>query len=70
MCKTRKPSGVTQPVPQPPPPRDLVDFYLRWPEFRAIAAHVAKRRCMSHAEREVLTWLVQLADRVGPRDLV
>jgi hypothetical protein len=70
MCKTRKPSGESQPTPQPLPPRDLIDFHLRWPEFRTVAERVTERGCMSHPEREVIAWLLQLADRVGPRDLV
>lgn len=70
MCKTSKAAGTEQPAVQPPPPRDLSDFHLRWPEFRAIAARVAERRCMSASEREVMTWLLRLADRVGPRDIV
>ncbi|CAH1665865.1 conserved hypothetical protein [Hyphomicrobiales bacterium] len=51
------------------PPRDLADFYLRWPEFRIVASEIAERETLSRTEREVMTWLLRLADRVGPRDL-
>jgi len=52
------------------PPRDLADFYLRWPEFRVVAAEIAERETLSATELEVMKWLLRLADRVGPRDLV
>lgn len=50
-------------------PRDLADFHLRWPEFRMLATAVAARKELSGAERKIVRWLIQLADRVGPRDL-
>lgn len=52
------------------PPRDLADFYLRWPEFRIVAAEIMERQALSVTEREVMMWLLRLADRVGPRDLI
>ncbi|QEL23733.1 hypothetical protein FQV39_14930 [Bosea sp. F3-2] len=51
------------------PPRDLADFYLRWPEFRIVATEIAERETLSATEQEVMKWLLRLADRVGPRDL-
>lgn len=50
------------------PPRDLADFYLRWPEFRIVAAELSKCDLLNETEKDVLEWLVRLADRVGPRD--
>lgn len=66
MCK----QAMQPPSPPPPhPPKDLADFHLRWPEFRSIGAQVAENACMSDMQREVVIWLLRLADRVGPRDL-
>ncbi|MGL4438431.1 MAG: hypothetical protein ACRCUE_04105 [Bosea sp. (in: a-proteobacteria)] len=51
------------------PVRDVADFHLRWPEFRTdILALVAKGE-LTPAQRETLRWLVQMADRIGERDL-
>jgi hypothetical protein len=50
-------------------PRDVVDFYLRWPEFRAIAAATAEHEDLGPYEREVVRWLIRLADRIGHQDL-
>ncbi len=53
----------------PRAPRDVLDFHLRWSEFRALACSVAERPDLSEPERAVVRWLTELADRVGPRDL-
>jgi hypothetical protein len=53
----------------PRAPRDVLDFHLRWSEFRALACSVAERSELSEQERDVVRWLTELADRVGPRDL-
>jgi hypothetical protein len=66
---TKKTSGAGFQSPTAMP-RDLADFHLRWPEFRMLAAAVAARGELSGAEREVVRWLIQLADRIGPRDLL
>jgi hypothetical protein len=50
-------------------PSDLIDFYRRWPEFRATAAALTERRDLSPVERETLRWLIKLADRVGEYDI-
>jgi hypothetical protein len=50
-------------------PRDVADFHLRWPDFRAIATATAEREDLSSHEREVVRWLIRLADRVGRQDL-
>ncbi len=69
LNRNNTPSG---PAPQvaTTPPRDLVDFHLRWPEFRTLAARVAENKNLAASEREIVQWLLRLADRVGPRDLV
>jgi hypothetical protein len=51
------------------PPRDLIDFYRRWPEFREIAAALAHRADLSAAQRDTVNWLILLVDRIGERDL-
>jgi hypothetical protein len=51
------------------PPSDLIDFYRRWPEFRASAAALAERRGLSPIERATVKWLIVLADRIGDHDL-
>jgi hypothetical protein len=53
----------------PTMPRDLPDFHLRWREFRHCAEALMQRPHLSPAERELVGWLVKLADRVGQQDL-
>lgn len=49
--------------------RDVVDFHLRWREFRSIAVGAAGNTVLKPDERGVIEWLVALADRVGERDV-
>jgi hypothetical protein len=51
------------------PPRDLLDFYRRWPEFREIAVALTRRAELSPDERKTINWLVLLVDRIGERDI-
>ena len=51
------------------PPRDLIDFYRRWSEFRGIAVSLAARADLSAVQRETVEWLILLVDRVGERDI-
>jgi len=51
------------------PPRDLIDFYRRWADFRDVATRLAGRADLSPLQRATLNWLVLLADRVGENDL-
>lgn len=53
----------------PEPPRDLVDFHLRWEEFRPLADSAVACRALSREERDTIRWLVMLADRVSARDI-
>ena len=50
-------------------PRDLIDFYRRWPEFRETAVALGQRGDLSPIQRETLKWLVLLADRIGEHDI-
>ena len=45
------------------PINDLLDFYDRWPSLRG------SMQALSESQRETLSWLILLADRVGPADL-
>jgi hypothetical protein len=54
----------------PAPARDLIDFHLRWREFRPYAIRVLDRDGLSAAETETLRALVDLADRVRDHDLL
>jgi hypothetical protein len=49
--------------------RDLADFHMRWLDFRPQALEIAGRPVLSDEQRELIMWLVHLADRIGPRDL-
>lgn len=51
------------------PVQDLADFYISWPQLRCHCASILERPDLSKDERDVLTWLQALADRIGPEDL-
>jgi hypothetical protein len=53
----------------PRPARDLADFHLRWSEFRPLAVEAKNSPEMSDPQRETLTWLIALSDRIGEGDL-
>lgn len=59
-------STRTQP---PADPGDLIDFYLRWREFRDVAEGLAAKRALSAQERRVARWLIAMMDRISIRDL-
>ncbi|MGL4237809.1 hypothetical protein, partial [Tabrizicola sp.] len=69
MTKDKKHSKPTLTEAVPLPVRDVADFHLRWPEFRATALEIADLDTLSAAQKETLRWLVRLADRVGAGDL-
>jgi hypothetical protein len=50
-------------------PRDLIDFYRRWPDFRHSAIGLAERSDLSPLERQTVHWLVLLVDRISDHDL-
>ncbi|MEM1237589.1 MAG: hypothetical protein AAGI10_11500 [Pseudomonadota bacterium] len=52
------------------PIEDLADFYTQWPSLRGVVERVIASESLSDEEREVVTWLKLLADRVGPQDIV
>lgn len=49
--------------------RDVADFHLRWPEFRPIAKALCRNPALSDVEADTLAWMVELLDRIGPRDV-
>jgi hypothetical protein len=51
------------------PPRDLIDFFKRWSEFRETAIALAQRAGLSPEERMTLDWMTLLIDRIGERDI-
>jgi len=50
-------------------PRDLIDFYRRWPDFRLTATHLVDRPELSAQERQTVHWLILLVDRISEHDL-
>ena len=62
-------SATGQECGNPAPARDLIDFHLRWPEFRPYAIDILGRPGLSDAEAETLRALIDLADRVRENDL-
>jgi hypothetical protein len=50
-------------------PRDLIDFYRRWPDFRQTAACLVDRSDLSSEERLTIHWLILLVDRISEHDL-
>ncbi len=49
--------------------KDLMDFFLRWPEFKDTAAEIATLPNLSNRQQVVIHWLIVLADRIGQADL-
>jgi hypothetical protein len=54
---------------EPAMPRDLIDFYRRWSDFRPMVEALANHSGLSVSERQAVYWLKQLADRVSERDV-
>jgi hypothetical protein len=54
---------------EPAMPRDLIDFYQRWSDFRLTVTRLADRSDLSPLERQTITWLVLLVDRISDHDL-
>lgn len=53
----------------PREPSDVIDFFLRWREFREIATTLENKQGLSAKEREVARWLVAVMDRISARDV-
>jgi hypothetical protein len=53
----------------PAMPRDLIDFYQRWSDFRPMVEALTKRRDLSRPQRQAVRWLIRLVDRISGRDV-
>ncbi|WP_299208420.1 hypothetical protein [uncultured Tateyamaria sp.] len=49
--------------------RDVIDFHLRWDEFRPVAKSIHGLLDLSQDQAETLYWLIELSDRVHKDDL-
>ena len=49
--------------------RDVADFQNRWSEFRPVAAGALHVSGLSPAESDCLAWMIEVMDRIAPRDL-
>jgi hypothetical protein len=54
---------------EPSPPRDLVDFHLRWAEYRPLMVALQEQEGLSPGQSNTLGWLIALSDRVGALDI-
>jgi hypothetical protein len=50
-------------------PRDLIDFYRRWAEFRPTAVRLVEHSDLSALERQTIYWLILLVDRISEHDV-
>lgn len=48
---------------------DLMEFHLRWPEFRPVAHALLDHQQAESSEAETLKWLIALADRISEADI-
>ena len=51
------------------PPRDLVDFHLRWAEYRPLMIALQGQEGLSPQQAVTLGWLIALSDRVSALDI-
>lgn len=54
---------------EPSVPRDLIDFYQRWSDFRPGVTALANRSDLSALERQTVQWLILLVDRISEHDV-
>lgn len=60
-------NALARPRTTRPAPRDLSDFCLRWSELRAFADEACGAPGLTDDQREIIGWLILLADRTcGP----
>jgi hypothetical protein len=49
--------------------RDVADFQSRWAEFRPFATGALRSPALTAQEVDTLGWMIEVMDRIGPRDL-
>lgn len=49
--------------------RDVADFQSRWPEFRPVVQEALSNPGLSADQADTLAWMVEVMDRISPRDL-
>ncbi|MEL6201877.1 MAG: hypothetical protein AAFR39_05905 [Pseudomonadota bacterium] len=50
--------------------RDVPDFYNRWDDLRdRIVPALERQSVLDLEQREILYWLIQMADRIGENDI-
>lgn len=50
-------------------PQDLIDFHLRWTDFRDEAIAARDSGSLNNEARETIGWLIAMADRIKAIDL-
>ena len=50
------------------PAKDLIDFHIRWPEFRPIAQSIVDIPELTSEQKDAVEWLIALSDRVRKED--
>lgn len=48
---------------------DLLDFYEKWPRYKKHAIRLKDNPKLDKQEKEILHWLIKLANRVGKSDI-
>jgi hypothetical protein len=69
MAKKKKPTTMMDTIAPIRLVRDVADFHLRWQEFRPTVLSLAEKHDLTAEQRDILRWLIKLADRVGSRDV-
>lgn len=49
--------------------KDLIDFFNRWQEFRGDAVVLMTNNTLNNNEKNIIHWLISLADRVSDDDI-
>lgn len=48
---------------------DLMDFHLRWNDYRQQAMNVADKEHLTKTEKLTIEWLIAMADRISEDDV-
>lgn len=69
MSKPDEPKNETKKAAGTLSANDLMEFHLRWPEFRPVAHTILGHQEAASSEAETLKWLIALADRISDADI-